>query len=231
MTVDNPIHNSKERRLLYSGLAAGALHMLIAAVALCFAVQGIQKTSRMLIIDLVEGGLNEVPVSAAAQQRAEVSAAAPSKKVKAAERLSGLAPEVQSVQESKPSSVVSIRSAQSEPRQSGISSAAVSATPGRGEAHTVYFGSSAGPHFLKREIPEYPFMAKRMNKEGKVLLKLTIDEKGRLLNVEVVEAAEFGFTEAALEAVRKSTYRPAVRNGKAVFSKALLPVRFRMAGQ
>jgi protein TonB len=70
-----------------------------------------------------------------------------------------------------------------------------------------------------------------MNKEGKVLLRLTIDENGKLMNVEVIEASGFGFTEAALDAVRKSTYRPAIKNGNAVFSLALLPVRFRLTQQ
>jgi len=109
--------------------------------------------------------------------------------------------------------------------------AARSGSGAPGALDNVRFGSASGPNFIRRVIPEYPFAAKRMNREGSVLLKLTIDEKGKLLNVEVVKGAGFGFTEAAVEAVRKSTYRPAVVNGRAVLSKALLPVSFRLTRQ
>jgi len=98
----------------------------------------------------------------------------------------------------------------------------------RGPLENVPFGSASGPHFLNRAMPVYPFAAKRMNREGKVVLRLTIDEHGRLLNTEIVEGAGYGFTEAAVEAVKKSTYRPARRDGIPVLSRALLPVRFEL---
>ena len=59
-----------------------------------------------------------------------------------------------------------------------------------------------------------------------MILKLLIDMNGRLQNVEVVEPAGFGFTEAAVAAVKNSTYAPANRNGEKVTTTALLPVRF-----
>ncbi len=94
--------------------------------------------------------------------------------------------------------------------------------------HDVEFGSASGPRFMHREMPVYPLMARRLGKEGRVLLRLTIDEKGNLLNIEVLEGAGYGFTEAAVEAVKKSTFTPAKMDGKAVMSKALLPVKFRL---
>jgi len=90
----------------------------------------------------------------------------------------------------------------------------------------VEFGSKNAPRFLHREMPVYPLIARRLGKEGRVLLRLTIDERGNLLNVEVIEGAGYGLTESAVEAVRKSTFAPAVVDGKAVLSKALLPIRF-----
>ncbi|KAF0180210.1 MAG: periplasmic protein TonB [Nitrospirae bacterium] len=107
-------------------------------------------------------------------------------------------------------------------------SAGSSASVNREPVDYMPFGGVMGPNFLHREIPEYPFMARRMNKEGKVVLRLTIDERGRLLSTEVVEGAGFGFTDAALVAVKKSTYRPAKRDGIAVMSRAILPVRFEL---
>jgi protein TonB len=71
-------------------------------------------------------------------------------------------------------------------------------------------------------------LARRLGKEGKVLLKLLIDTDGKLQKIEVVEPAGFGFTEAAVEAVKKSTYAPGYRNGERILTKALLPVRFQL---
>lgn len=90
------------------------------------------------------------------------------------------------------------------------------------------FGASIAPAFLHREMPVYPMMARKLGREGRVVLKLTIDEKGNLLDVEVMDKAGYGFTEAALEAVKKSTFLPAKKDGKPIPSRALLPVRFRL---
>lgn len=88
------------------------------------------------------------------------------------------------------------------------------------------FGSVTGPKFIYYEKPNYPPMARRLGKEGKVLLRLTIDEKGELIKIEVLESAPYGFTEAAIEALKKSKFAPAKKDGKPVPSRALLPVKF-----
>lgn len=119
-------------------------------------------------------------------------------------------------------------------RQNGLAgngskgTADASSSTGSETVDNVSVGSVFGPSFAHREIPIYPFVARRMNKEGKVLLRLTIDELGKLLKVEVIEGADFGFTEAAIEAVKQSTYRPAKKNGRAVISRAILPVSFEL---
>ncbi len=97
-----------------------------------------------------------------------------------------------------------------------------------GKPAVAEFGSAEGPAFVRRVIPEYPWMARRTGREGRVLLKLTIDETGRLLDVVVVEKAGYGFDREAVRAVRRSTFRPAVRNGIPVKSEALLYVRFEL---
>lgn len=88
------------------------------------------------------------------------------------------------------------------------------------------FGADFGPKFLHREMPQYPMIARKLGKEGRVVLRLTIDGKGNLINLEVIEKAGYGFTEAALEAVKKSTFLPAKKDGKSVVSRAILPIRF-----
>jgi len=96
------------------------------------------------------------------------------------------------------------------------------------EPFDTEFGSSVAPSFLHREIPEYPVFARRLGKEGRVVLRLTIDKKGDLLDIEVVERAGYGFTESAIAAVKKSTFLPAKKNGNPIPSRALLPIRFKL---
>lgn len=92
---------------------------------------------------------------------------------------------------------------------------------------TVGFGGNENdPAFIVRAVPKYPVRAKRLGKEGTVLLLLTLNEKGRLVNADVVEKAGFGFEEAALSAVRQSVFRPARRDGHAVVCRVYLPIVF-----
>ncbi|MGD9504686.1 MAG: energy transducer TonB [Syntrophobacteraceae bacterium] len=88
------------------------------------------------------------------------------------------------------------------------------------------FGAGNGPRFIDKALPRYPRLARENGKEGTVLLRLTIDERGRLTDVEVVKGAGFGLDEAAVQAVRNSTFGPAVRDGKPVKCRASLPIRF-----
>ena len=88
------------------------------------------------------------------------------------------------------------------------------------------FGSPDGPSFLHKVVPCYPALAKRLDKEGTVLLRVTIDERGRPIQVEVLTKAGFGFDEEAVRAVQSSTFVPAKKEGKALACKALLPIRF-----
>ena len=88
------------------------------------------------------------------------------------------------------------------------------------------FGSATGPAFLRRVMPVYPAQARRLGQEGRVVLRLTIDARGNLLKVVVLQGPGFGFEEAAVEAVKRSSFRPAMVNGQAVASSARLPIRF-----
>jgi protein TonB len=109
--------------------------------------------------------------------------------------------------------------------------AAVSGAHGTGHGvGAAAFGGSGGPGFISRVLPRYPRMAREMSREGTVVLSLTIDEQGILQDAEVAERAGFGFDEEALRAVRTSKFKPAVRSGKPVASRALLPVRFLLRG-
>jgi protein TonB len=77
-------------------------------------------------------------------------------------------------------------------------------------------------------LPEYPMRAKRLGREGSLLLRLTIDKQGRVVEVEVVKKAGSGFDEAAVKAIRASTFAPAMKNGRPVACRTFLPIRFQL---
>jgi protein TonB len=113
-------------------------------------------------------------------------------------------------------------------------SAQASSSGGRstnsGPAGDVAFGSASGPSFMQRVLPLYPMVARRFNREGKVVLRLTIDAGGSPVSVEVLEDPGYGFAAAAVEAVKRSRFLPARHEGRPVTAKAILPIRFTLQG-
>ena len=57
-----------------------------------------------------------------------------------------------------------------------------------------------------------------LNQEHAVHLKVFVGEQGQALKVSITESVEgsYGFDEAAVDAAYKSTYSPAIRDGKPV---------------
>jgi TonB family protein len=71
----------------------------------------------------------------------------------------------------------------------------------------------------------YPPIALRQRVEGTVELNVLIDEKGNVVDAQIVAgaASKAGLNEAALENVKKRRYRPATKDGIVV--KVWVPVR------
>jgi periplasmic protein TonB len=92
-------------------------------------------------------------------------------------------------------------------------------------------GAMGGPQFIQRSVPKYPRMAQRLGVEGSVLLRLAIDASGKLTGVEVLNGAGNGFDEEAVQAVKRSTFAPAVLNGRPVRCLALLKIRFQLSNE
>lgn len=111
---------------------------------------------------------------------------------------------------------------------SSVSNSGSGGSGGSGKPFEGEFGAQGGPSYLSRVLPVYPRFARRIGKEGTVLLRLTLDEGGTLKGVELLEKAGHGFDEAALTAVQASRFRPALRHGRPVPCRALLPIRFEL---
>ncbi len=82
------------------------------------------------------------------------------------------------------------------------------------------------PKFKYKLKPVYPKTAKRAGKEGTVILQATIDENGIAQDIVPVTNLGFGFEDAAIAALRKSTFIPAMQRGKPVSKTVQIPFEF-----
>ena len=73
---------------------------------------------------------------------------------------------------------------------------------------------------------KYPEAASKAGKEGEVLLQVTIDENGVPRDIVALTDIGFGFEAAAIEMLRKSTFRPATKAGKPISLQVQIPVTF-----
>ncbi|MDE2309472.1 MAG: energy transducer TonB, partial [Betaproteobacteria bacterium] len=79
----------------------------------------------------------------------------------------------------------------------------------------------------ERAPPEYPTFAKRMNEQGKVVLRVELGEDGRVANATVkTSSGHQRLDTAALSAVKAWRCKPSVRNGVAVRAMAMQPFNF-----
>lgn len=92
------------------------------------------------------------------------------------------------------------------------------------------FGTADGPGFIRKANPVYPHLARQLGREGTVLLRVTINEKGHPVHVEIMDRAGSGFDEEAVRAVKESSFKPARRDGRPVSCRVLLPIRFVLKG-
>ncbi|MGE3801694.1 MAG: energy transducer TonB [Candidatus Kapaibacterium sp.] len=75
---------------------------------------------------------------------------------------------------------------------------------------------------------KYPTLAEEQGLEGTVYVKVGIDKLGKVRKVQITRSANSLFNEAATEAVRKTTFSPAIQNGYPVEMSITIPVRFKL---
>jgi len=86
-----------------------------------------------------------------------------------------------------------------------------------------------GADILVLPKPDYPPRSRRLGEEGLVLLEVEVLADGRAGKVRVLQAPAYPrLVDAALEAVRKATFKPATLNGVAMPSVVEVPIRFRL---
>lgn len=83
----------------------------------------------------------------------------------------------------------------------------------------------------ERSAPNYPLLSRRLGETGTTLLRVELDEQGRVAAANIVTGSGSArLDEAALTAVRTWRCTPAQRNGQAVRAVALQPFKFQMQG-
>ncbi len=84
------------------------------------------------------------------------------------------------------------------------------------------------PTVLHRRDAVYPELSSEdaMNRRTRVLLSVSIDERGHVVKVDVLESAGGAFDAAAITAMREWTFRPALRGGRPVGAHLQVPFDF-----
>jgi TonB family protein len=87
------------------------------------------------------------------------------------------------------------------------------------------------PRWIKNFITDkdYPRLAEREGKDGRVLLSVFIDETGLVKDVRLMQGSYEVLNEVALRKVREAVFTPAYdADGRPVSSKATLPIKFEL---
>jgi protein TonB len=79
--------------------------------------------------------------------------------------------------------------------------------------------------------PSYPSLSRRLGEEGKLVLRVELDENGYVDTASVVESSSYKrLDEAALAVVKTWRCNPSLRNGQPVRAVALQPFNFVLQG-
>ena len=88
---------------------------------------------------------------------------------------------------------------------------------------------TSGVEYLQPPRPEYPLLSRRKSEEGKVVLRVLINQKGRAEQVEVTSSSGFArLDEAARQAVLRAVFKPQIEDGKPVMVYTNVPITFQL---
>lgn len=85
--------------------------------------------------------------------------------------------------------------------------------------------------YLRAPVVEYPVASRRMNEQGRVVVRVLIDTQGRAVRVELEQASPYDrLNQAALRAAREALYKPHLEDGVPLVVWALVPLVFELKG-
>ena len=98
---------------------------------------------------------------------------------------------------------------------------------GRKDLMTVD-GDVTAPRAIRKEPPQYTEVARQERIQGLVILRLVIDQTGKVTEVEVLKGLPYGLTETAIAAVESWEFEPAQYEGKPVSVLYNITINFRL---
>ena len=84
------------------------------------------------------------------------------------------------------------------------------------------------PECVYCPLPVFSDQALRSKQQARIMLRIVVTEAGQVSLVKIVKAGRSGLTQAAIETVRKWTFKPALYNGKPVAVSVEIKVLFRL---
>jgi protein TonB len=84
------------------------------------------------------------------------------------------------------------------------------------------------PEIIRREPAKYPEIAIKMGIMGRVTVEVTVDVQGKPIQTRILKSASEVFNDAAVEAVMKYTFKPAMQSTGPVTAKIVIPIDFRL---
>jgi len=93
----------------------------------------------------------------------------------------------------------------------------------------VFVAARPDPRYADAFHPDYPPSLRREGLEGSVTVRITIDERGRVIAVEQVRATNSAFfEETKRQALREWRFKPATRDGVAIRAEQTMTVHFQL---
>ncbi|HRJ72949.1 MAG TPA: energy transducer TonB, partial [Terrimicrobiaceae bacterium] len=87
--------------------------------------------------------------------------------------------------------------------------------------------ASAKPGYLHNPHPSYPELSRSAGHQGVVLLRVSVNERGRVTAVSLLKSSGYEMLdERARTAVQKWIFKPARVDGTAIATQVDVPVRF-----
>ena len=103
----------------------------------------------------------------------------------------------------------------------------IAAPPSPTPAPVAVIAARFDADYLHNPKPVYPALSRRMNEEGKVLLKVRVSAQGSALEVAVSKSSGFPRLDAAeVDAVTRWRFVPARRGDEAIESSVVVPITF-----
>jgi protein TonB len=107
----------------------------------------------------------------------------------------------------------------------------VEAPPTQMQTGPVTLSSELSVSCPKLTAPDYPAISRRMGEEGKLVLRVELDETGHIDDAKIINSSGYERLDAAaLTAVKSWQCNPSLRNGQPVRAVALQPFNFVLQG-